>query len=405
MRILLLAQFYPPILGGEERHVRNLAISLAARGHDVHVGCLEVGAEPERTGGVTVHALPNIGVHMPALYRKADRPLALPLPDPLTTRALRTLVAQVRPDVVHAHNWIINAYLPLKAARRLPLVYSLHDYSHICPTKRLVYRGEDCTGPGLAKCFECTSDWYGTGRGPVIQAAVRSGRPVRNRIVDLVTPVARYVGTANRLDEQRLRWEVVPNFVPDSLRSLPELPRHPDLPSGDYLFFAGDLSAQKGVPTLLAAYDRLPTGARPELLLVGSPVDELGALPEGARVEHSWPHDRVISGFQHALAAVLPSAWPEPCPTTVLEAMAIGTPLVTTHEGGIAEMVVPDKSALVVPAKDVGATATALERVIADEELRSRLVQAARIDVEPFLLSRVTDRLEELYSSLVCEYA
>ena len=55
----------------------------------------------------------------------------------------------MRPDVVHAHNWIINSYLPLAAARRLPLVYSLHDYSHVCPTKRLMYleRGA-LLGPG-----------------------------------------------------------------------------------------------------------------------------------------------------------------------------------------------------------------------------------------------------------------
>ena len=48
----------------------------------------------------------------------------------------------MRPDVVHAHNWIINSYLPLSAARRLPLVYSLHDYSHVCPTKRLMFEDD-----------------------------------------------------------------------------------------------------------------------------------------------------------------------------------------------------------------------------------------------------------------------
>ena len=40
MRILMLAQFYPPAIGGEERHVRNLSIELAARGHDVSLATL-----------------------------------------------------------------------------------------------------------------------------------------------------------------------------------------------------------------------------------------------------------------------------------------------------------------------------------------------------------------------------
>ena len=53
----------------------------------------------------------------------------------------------MRPDVVHAHNWVINSYLPLTAARRLPLVYSLHDYSHVCATKRLMFDDEPCSGP------------------------------------------------------------------------------------------------------------------------------------------------------------------------------------------------------------------------------------------------------------------
>src|ERR1700760_1378492 len=136
MRVLQLAQFYPPVIGGEERHVRNLSVALAARGHDVHVACLDVGgAPPQEDPGVTVHVLPNVGVKVPALYPTADRPLSLPLPDPVVTRALRRLVEEGRPDVVHAHNWIITSYLPLAAARRRPLVYSLHDYSHVCATK------------------------------------------------------------------------------------------------------------------------------------------------------------------------------------------------------------------------------------------------------------------------------
>ena len=93
VRVLLLAQFYPPVIGGEERHVRNLAVELAARGHEVHVACLDVGRPPVVDPGVTVHALPNVGAKVPALYPTADRPLSLPVPDPLVSRALSRLVA------------------------------------------------------------------------------------------------------------------------------------------------------------------------------------------------------------------------------------------------------------------------------------------------------------------------
>ena len=93
MRVLLLAQFYPPVIGGEERHVRNLAVALGARGLDVHVATLgtDRGA-PQQDPGVTVHVLDHVGSRLPGLYATADRPLALPVPDPLTTRDLARLV-------------------------------------------------------------------------------------------------------------------------------------------------------------------------------------------------------------------------------------------------------------------------------------------------------------------------
>jgi glycosyltransferase involved in cell wall biosynthesis len=402
VRVLQLAQFYPPVIGGEERHVRNLSLELASRGHEVHVACLDVGEPPVQDAGVTVHPLANVGVRVPALYPTADRPLALPLPDPYVTRALSKLVASVRPDVVHAHNWIVNSYLPLSAARRLPLVLSLHDYSHICPNKRLMYMGsEPCSGPGVRKCFSCTTEWYGAGRGPVIESMVFAGRPVRNRMVDVFTPVSTYVGEANRLSEQGVRWQVVPNFVPDSLLSMSSVPRDPALPEGDYLFFAGDLSGQKGVDTLLAAYSRLDPSSRPPLLVVGRPAMELSSLPVGARVEERWDHDRVVSGFAHAAAAVLPSRWPDPCPTTVLEAMALGAPLVTTHMGGIADMVVDGESALVVPPGDVDATSAALARITTDRGLGQRLAVQAKVEVQRYLQSRVASDFEQIYASLV----
>ncbi|MTB82844.1 glycosyltransferase [Nocardioides sp. zg-578] len=410
VKVLLLAQFYPPVIGGEERHVRNLAVALAARGHEVHVATLDTGGAegPVADPGVRVHLLDNVGRRVPALYPTADRPLALPVPDPLTVRDLARVVREVRPDVAHAHNWIIASWLAVPSARHVPLVHSLHDYGHVCPTKRLMFQDAPCSGPAPAKCFGCTTDHYGRGRGPVVQAAVRAGLPARRRAVDVFTPVSRYVADANRLDEQGVRWQVVPNFVPDELADQPAGPRtpaagdrDPALPTAPYLFFAGDLSEQKGVATLLRAWERLRPGDRPELVLVGRPTMDLSGVPAGVHVHHHWDHARVLSGFRHALAAALPSEWPDPCPTTVLEAMAVGAPLVTTAQGGIADMVAHEESALVVPAGDALSLTAALQRLVDEPELRARLVRGASAHVRRFLQSRVAADLEGIYDSLV----
>lgn len=399
MRILLLAQFFPPIIGGEERHVANLAGILAQRGHDVHVGTFDIGAEPEAPEGVTVHRLAHLGAKLPGLYPTADRPLALPVPDPLTTRDLRALVRRVRPDVVHAHNWIVNSWLAVPGSGRLPLVLSLHDYGHVCPTKRLVRDGQLCPGPELRACLSCAGDHYGTpARGAIMQAAVRGGRPVRERRVDLFAPVSRFVAAANGFDPDDARSEVVPNFVPDALLERAAVaPRDPELPEGPYVFFAGDLSEQKGVDVLLEAWRRLPD-TRPELVLVGRPDADLGPLPDGVHVHHRWEHDRVVSGFAHATAAALPSTWPDPCPTTVLEALALGAPLATTDRGGIADMVAHERSGLVVPPGDPAALAEALGRLLGDADLRTRLRAGGRDAVRPYLASSVATQLEAIYT-------
>lgn len=402
MRVLLLSQLYPPVIGGEERHVRNLAVALAARGHDVHVATQESGlGTPTADPGVTVHLLDNVGRRAPGLYPVADRPLALPVPDPLTVRDLSRVVQEVRPDVVHAHNWIVNSYVALPVAYRLPLVLSLHDYGHVCATKRLVRNDQVCPGPSPRACWTCSADHYGPGRGQVIWGAVRSGLPVRRRAVDLFTPVSRYVALANGLDRDGSTYEVVPNFVPDALLDLPDAAADPALPTTPYLFFAGDLSNQKGLGTLLDAHALLDPTTRPALVLVGRAGEPLTDLAPDVHVHHDWAHERVLSGFRHALAAALPSEWPDPCPTTVLEAMALGAPLVTTHQGGIADMVVDGESALVVPPGSPPALAAALSRLIDDAPLRDRLRRGARVGVAGFTQSRVAEQLEGLYDALL----
>jgi hypothetical protein len=59
MRVLMMAQFYPPIIGGEERHVRNLSLALAKRGHAVSVATVwQRGLEEcQLDEGITVRRL------------------------------------------------------------------------------------------------------------------------------------------------------------------------------------------------------------------------------------------------------------------------------------------------------------------------------------------------------------
>src|SRR5690242_20326627 len=116
MRVLMLSQFYPPTLGGEEQHVQALGKALAARGHSVAVATLGQRGLPEREqdGAVRVYRLQGAAQRIPWLYQESVRRHTPPAPDPELTWRLRRVLAEERPAIVHAHNWLVHSFLPLK---------------------------------------------------------------------------------------------------------------------------------------------------------------------------------------------------------------------------------------------------------------------------------------------------
>ena len=427
MRILMLAQFFPPDIGGEERHVFNLANTLAKRGHEVAVATQHLADVPDYEvldSGVRVHRFTTAAMHLPGVY-STGRAHHLPLPDPLGVRELARIVALERPEVVHAHNWIVNSAVALRRSGpgpRFGLVLTLHDYSHVCATKRLMRDGAICPGPSATRCLPCATRHYGPAVGPVTVAATALMRPWKDHAVDHLVCVSRAVADGNHV-AQRPDCSVIPNFIPDEAVLDNPAPAGsgsvqvgaaldgpatgdagadvpPELLSGDFMLFAGDLTAEKGVVSLLRAYESLGNG-RPPLLLVGRRTpDTPERLPDGAQICGPWPHQQVLAAFRRATLAVLPSIWPDPCPTTVLEAMASGRPVVSTAIGGILDMVVDEESGLLVTPGDSDQLTRAMSRLLGDAGLRARLAAGGRQRVRQFTASAVVERLEAVYAQV-----
>lgn len=406
MRLLLLAQFFPPDIGGEERHVFNLANTLANRGHEVAVATQCVAGLPQREtlpSGVRVHRFITMAMGLPGVYA-TDRQHHLPFPDPLGTHNLARILRWERPDVVHAHNWIINSILPLRrrTARHAEfgLVLTLHDYSNVCATKRLMQNGSVCAGPRKAKCVKCAIGHYGPIVGSVTATATAAMRPWKERAIDYIVSVSRAVATGNGIiDSPTAR--VIPNFILDSVLDdacvASSETAQPELPIDPFLLFVGDLSSEKGVPTLLRAYSALGP-SRPPLVLVGKRTPDTPTnLPRGAEMHFEWAHENIMVAFRRCLAAVLPSVWPDPCPTTVLEAMASGRPVITTSTGGMVDMIIHEESGLLVPPGDKRALTASLERLLGDGVLRMRIGIGARERVRLFTASTVAEQLEAIY--------
>jgi glycogen synthase len=411
MRILLLAQFFPPDIGGEERHVFNLANTLAERGHEVAVATQRMVDAPDQEtleSGVRVHRFATLAMRLPGIY-STNRTHHPPLPDPLGVRELSRITRQERPQVIHAHNWIVNSAVALRrsspAGLRFGLVLTLHDFSHVCATKRLMRMGSACEGPTIARCLPCATANYGVAVGPLTVAATALMRPWKDRAIDHVICVSSAVASGNHISHNS-NTSVIPNFVLDEIilgrtadaagAQTEDIP--PSFPKEEFLLFVGELSRDKGLPTLLRAYELLGR-KRPPLLLIGRPMpDTPKRLPDGVEMCAERPHAHVIAAFRRCLFAVLPSICLDACPTTVLEAMASGSPVVATTTGGVVDMIVNGENGLLVPPGDEYKLAEAMARLLNDADLRGRLAAGAQERVQRFTASAVVERLEAVYA-------
>jgi glycosyltransferase involved in cell wall biosynthesis len=133
------------------------------------------------------------------------------------------------------------------------------------------------------------------------------------------------------------------------------------------VLYAGRLSREKGILDLVAATRGLP------LVVVGD--GPLRPSVPGAR--GFVPHDELVRCYEHAAVVACPSRR-EGFGVVCAEAMAHGRPVVASAVGGHLDLVVDGETGLLVPPGDVRALRAALERLLGDAELRSRLGAAAR---------------------------
>lgn len=405
MRVMMLAQFYHPITGGEERHVQALCQALAMRGHDVsivtqwHAG---MAFTEQDDYGVRIYRVRALTQRFPHLFSNLGQQHAPPWPDPETSHALAAIIEREKPQIVHAHNWMVHAFLPLKRRSGAKLVLTLHDYGMVCPTKTLMYHGELCSGPAMTKCLECSVAHYGKLKGPPTLASSRVMRSIEARSVDVFLPVSQAVAEGTRLVNSRLPYEVIPNFVPDAVAEecAADDSRLNDLPKGDFLLYVGDLSVRKGVGVLLKAYAQTD-GTLPPLVMIGRPAGVDQPLPPGVKVLHSWPHTAVMEAWRRSLFGIVPSIWPDPCPTVAMEAMATGRALVASRIGGLVDIVAHDETGFLLPPNDVLALETTLTLLATQPDLRQHMAKAARERASRFFASSVVPRIEQKYHDLL----
>jgi glycosyltransferase involved in cell wall biosynthesis len=325
-------------------------------------------------------------------------------------RALGALLDDHPPQVAHLHNVYHQLTLSVVdelAARRIPIVLTLHDWKVACPAYTLFTEGAPCRrcvrGSVInAVRHRCVKDSALASTLAAGEAALARRRATYAKVQRFIAPSRFAVGIAAEAGIAPDRIVYVPNFLPDS-----DLADAPSGPRPAAVLYAGRLDATKGIPQLLAAWEHVQADATLRIAGRGELENEVkAAAARDPRIEYLGRIEPAEMGiqFDQARVVVLPSVWEDNGPLVILEAQARGAALIVSDRGGPPEFVSDGESGLVVPAGDAEALAAAMDRLLADPLEAQRLGARARDDVlEEHTAARHYERLMSVYESAQSE--
>lgn len=405
MKIMMLAQSYPPLIGGQERHVGSLAAALVQRGHDVTVVTLATRNLPARetVAGVDVRRIGTQPTATGSPTTDGVRQHAPPHRNARLARRIAELVREVQPAVLHAHDWLVHSALGAVRGTSIPVALTIHDHSPVCAKKRLILDNEVCPGPSIGRCLRCATNHYGLVKGSVAAVSLRASSTAMHRTVDRFIPVSQAVANDNDLTGTDEPVEIIPNFIPDDLGPPDVIPQRvaESMPLRPFTLFVGAFGRHKGVEVLGRAHAR----TRTPTVVIGYTSREHtaneAAFPFDLIVRTNWEHNEVMAAWAMCSIAVVPSTYSDPCPTVALEAMACAKPVIASAIGGLPEIVVHGETGLLVPPGDDIALAEAIRELEADPDRQQSMGQAGLVRVARFRANVIVDRLENTYHELI----
>lgn len=302
-------------------------------------------------------------------------------------RELRELIRRERPAVMHCTNTfpLISPSVYYAAKREgVPVVQSLHNYRLLCPNALFLRNNkpcESCLGKSIplpAIIHGCYRDSRVASAG--VAAMVSFHRLMRTwtRGVDkyfVLTEFARDKFIQGGLAADKM--VIKPNFV------------HPDTGpgdgSGDYVIFVGRLSSEKGIDTLLSAWQQLPGNTKLKIVGDGPMAGRVSqAMNDDPRIE--WvgrrTKEEVDRLIHKASCLIIPSICYETFGRAIIEAYVHGVPVIASRHGAMAELVRHGETGLLFDAGNATKLREAVELAFRDPDKLRQMRREARREFE-----------------------
>jgi len=345
MRVLLINKFFFPF-GGTETALFQTAKLLRGKGHQVIFFSMSHAKNiPSQYARFFVS---RVDFETVRGWRQKIRGVERILFGRESRRRLEELLRVEKPDVAHLHNIYHHLSPGIIATLKkhgIPVVMTLHDYKLVCPAYRLFVHGKTCQrcrNGRFVWCFLKKCMKNSRSKSLIGSCEAYLHRRHYHLIDRLIVPshflqekiaALGFTGTCIH----------VPNFASMSLLRPASRPTYPKI-----LFF-GRLVEEKGVEVLIDAM----AGLDAECLIVGDGPLEKALRDRARRANRAdirflghQPHRTLASLIRRATMVIIPSIWFENNPFSILEAFALGVPVIASRIGGIPELIEHGKTGL-----------------------------------------------------------
>jgi glycosyltransferase involved in cell wall biosynthesis len=363
MRIVYVTPFYPPHLGGLEKVAEHIAEGMAAEGHDVTV---LTSAQPENGIG-RLHK--NLTLHRLQTFKNMRRPLMLSL--------LPKLLKQKDADLFHVH--VAQAYVPEMvciASKVLHKPYIAHLHTDLSPSTWMGF---------LLKIYK-----------PLVL-----GPLLRNADRVIVFNEDQKAAVHERYNVPLTSIQIIPNgveskFYNHRLRTIHKPPR---------LLFVGRLGVEKNIQQLLHALEGISDRFETHIVGEGDFGASLQRIARELELQNIIFHGRadgaVLLDFYRKADVFVITSEHEGMPVAVLEAMAMGLPIIGTDAPGVRNLVDNNKTGLLVPLYGNKQLREALQEIISDQNLYRRMNHEAFKKAEAYSWDRILSKLVQLYNEIL----
>lgn len=379
MRILQVNKFFY-VRGGSERYFFDLCRLLEKQGHTVgHFSMKHERNLPSKHEGFFVSV---VDLNAPMSAAGKAQAAARVLYSGEAKRKIGELMDAFRPDVVHFHNisrQLSPSIVDAAKHRKIPTVQTLHDLFLVCPAHSFFVDGEVCE---LCKhgAFwhvipkRCIDRSRASSLLGAAEAYLQAWLGLYKKVDVLIAPSLFLKSKVEALGWPSGRVVHLPYFVPAGADSSAR--------NQGYVLFAGRISTEKGVATVLEAAELIRSmefvlaGEGPELDIFRHFARRHGLT--NVRFTGHLKGDALERLLEGAMCVVVPSISYENLPLSILEAFARGKPAVASDSGGIPELV---KNGITGYLFDPGvsvALAEALDRISSDEHRRVQMGKTAR---------------------------